>query len=184
MAEGQTRAARGRTKRDKALAASDAALSAKAVKAASHPLRLAIWRRACTGVVSPVQLSRELDESVQLVSYHVRILRDCGIVELVGTTPRRGALEHHYRAVRKGELAERFERLVEDAGRDDAAAFIDRLLEAHPLPWRRESDWTEEVHAEDGAIVGEFASPEAAEALIAFAESHAESFKTHPAVAR
>ena len=28
-------------------------------------------------------------------SYHVRILRELGCVELVSTTPRRGALEHY-----------------------------------------------------------------------------------------
>jgi len=32
------------------------------------------------------------------VSYHVRILRELGLVELVRTEPRRGALEHFYRA--------------------------------------------------------------------------------------
>ena len=71
------------------------------VKAIGHPLRAQLLSRLNERVASPVELARELDESVQLVSYHVRILRDLGFVELVRTTPRRGAIEHHYRAIRK-----------------------------------------------------------------------------------
>jgi DNA-binding transcriptional ArsR family regulator len=71
------------------------------VKAIGHPLRMQLLARLNERVASPVELARELDESVQLVSYHVRILRDLGFVELVSTTPRRGAIEHHYRAVRR-----------------------------------------------------------------------------------
>lgn len=71
------------------------------VKAIGHPLRMQLLTRLNERVASPVELARELDESVQLVSYHVRILRDLGFVELVSTTPRRGAIEHHYRAVRR-----------------------------------------------------------------------------------
>jgi hypothetical protein len=33
------------------------------------------------------------------VSYHIRLLHDLGAIELVATEPRRGALEHFYRAV-------------------------------------------------------------------------------------
>jgi DNA-binding transcriptional ArsR family regulator len=71
------------------------------VKAIGHPLRMQLLARLNERVASPVELARELDESVQLVSYHVRILRDLGFVELVKTTPRRGAIEHHYRAIRR-----------------------------------------------------------------------------------
>ena len=71
------------------------------VKAIGHPLRMQLLARLNERVASPVELARELDESVQLVSYHVRILRDLGFVELVRTTPRRGAIEHHYRAIRR-----------------------------------------------------------------------------------
>lgn len=71
------------------------------VKAIGHPLRMQLLGRLNERVASPVELARELGESVQLVSYHVRILRDLGFVELVSTTPRRGAIEHHYRAIRR-----------------------------------------------------------------------------------
>jgi hypothetical protein len=44
-------------------------------------------------------MAKEFDESLPLVSYHVRILRELDCIELVRTTPRRGAIEHHYRAL-------------------------------------------------------------------------------------
>jgi DNA-binding transcriptional ArsR family regulator len=80
---------------------SEGSVDTGVVKAIGHPLRAKLLTRLNETVASPVELARELDESVQLVSYHVRILRDLGFVELVSTTPRRGAIEHHYRAVRR-----------------------------------------------------------------------------------
>jgi hypothetical protein len=45
-----------------------------------------------------------------------------------------------------------------------------QLLDDHPLPWRVEPDWTQEVRAADGAIVAKFRTREEADALIAIAE--------------
>lgn len=50
-------------------------------------------------VASPRQLSGELDARLQNVSYHVRELAKLGLIKLVRTTQRRGAIEHHYKAV-------------------------------------------------------------------------------------
>jgi len=49
-------------------------------------------------VLSPNDLARELGESLGRVSYHVRTLADAGAIELVRTVPRRGAVQHFYRA--------------------------------------------------------------------------------------
>src|SRR5215211_6464722 len=68
-------------------------------KALSHPLRPRILQRLDDGgVASPNQLAEALGERLGNVSYHVRILRELRLVELVRTAPRRGALEHFYRA--------------------------------------------------------------------------------------
>ncbi len=68
------------------------------LNAIGHPLRLRILT-AATDQVSPKRLSDMFgDTSVQLVSYHVRILRDAGLLELTDTAQRRGAIEHFYRA--------------------------------------------------------------------------------------
>jgi hypothetical protein len=50
-------------------------------------------------VASPKELAAELGEPLGNVSYHTRVLAQLGCIELVSTTQRRGALEHHYRAV-------------------------------------------------------------------------------------
>ena len=58
-----------------------------------------ILTRLNEGVASPNEMAKEFEESLPLVSYHVRILRELDCIELVRTTPRRGAIEHHYRAL-------------------------------------------------------------------------------------
>src|SRR5688500_18479636 len=69
------------------------------VRALLHPLRAQVFQRLAEGQSTPARLARELRASVGVTSYHVRVLRDAGCVELVATVPRRGAIEHHYRAV-------------------------------------------------------------------------------------
>ncbi len=69
------------------------------LKALGHPLRLRIVEALTErGEASPVGLAREFDQPLATVSHHVRMLRDLGWVELVRTEPRRGAVEHFYRA--------------------------------------------------------------------------------------
>jgi DNA-binding transcriptional ArsR family regulator len=79
-------------------------LDSNIVKALSHPLRMRILTRLNEGVASPNEMAKEFDESLPLVSYHVRILRELDCIELVRTTPRRGAIEHHYRALTRPYL--------------------------------------------------------------------------------
>jgi DNA-binding transcriptional ArsR family regulator len=81
-------------------------LDSNIVKALSHPLRMRILGRLNEGVASPNEMSKEFDESLPLISYHVRILRELNCIELVKTTPRRGAIEHHYRALTRAFLDE------------------------------------------------------------------------------
>lgn len=70
------------------------------VKALDHVLRQHIMLAAVAGEVSPSELSKALDEGVSQISYHVKVLReDCdGMIEETRTEPRRGAVEHYYRA--------------------------------------------------------------------------------------
>jgi DNA-binding transcriptional ArsR family regulator len=68
------------------------------VKALSHPLRVRILGILEERPASPVELSQVLDASLGTISYHVRQLNDLDLLELVRETPRRGAIEHHYRA--------------------------------------------------------------------------------------
>lgn len=75
-------------------------------KALDHVLRQHILLTAVAGEVSPKELSQALGENLNQVSYHVKVLRDdCdGIIEETRTKPRRGAVEHYYRATAKSLL--------------------------------------------------------------------------------
>ena len=69
------------------------------VKAIGHPLRLKLLTLLNERVASPSELAEELGETIGSVAYHIRTLAQLECIELVRTTPVRGALEHHYRAV-------------------------------------------------------------------------------------
>lgn len=103
------------------------------IKALSHPLRWRIMETVVDrGEASPVELARLLDEPLATVSHHTRVLRDHGCIELTRTEPRRGAVEHYYRAImpaffndeqwrqvpvvlRRGIAGQIFRRIFEDA---------------------------------------------------------------------
>ena len=70
----------------------------KFMKAMSHNLRVRILAYMNDRPWSPRELSYELDEGLSQVSYHVKVLKDFDLIELVKTEPRRGAVEHFYRA--------------------------------------------------------------------------------------
>jgi DNA-binding transcriptional ArsR family regulator len=70
-------------------------------KALSHPLRVRILTILNDRLASPKELDRELDEGLSQVSYHVKVLKDFEMIEMVKTEPRRGAVEHYYRATSK-----------------------------------------------------------------------------------
>ena len=74
-------------------------LDERVAKALSHRLRRQILERLRDhGVASPRALADALGQPLGNISYHMRVLRELDCVELVRTRPRRGALEHFYRA--------------------------------------------------------------------------------------
>ena len=84
----------------------DEAADANLVKALSHPLRWQILSMLNQGTSTSAGIARRLGVRTENVSYHVRVLCELGIIELIGTTPVRGALEHHYRATHRAELSD------------------------------------------------------------------------------
>jgi DNA-binding transcriptional ArsR family regulator len=82
----------------------DAAIDHRLLKALGHPLRQRILRVLGDRVASPVELSRELEEPLGNVSYHVKMLEELEAIELVRTAPVRGTLEHFYRATMRVEF--------------------------------------------------------------------------------
>jgi DNA-binding transcriptional ArsR family regulator len=75
-------------------------------KAFAHPLRVQILIILNEKVASPNMLANHLDQSLNLVAYHVRVLEKYDCIELVDTKQRRGATEHFYRATRRQFLTD------------------------------------------------------------------------------
>jgi DNA-binding transcriptional ArsR family regulator len=75
-------------------------------KAFAHPLRVQILIILNEKVASPNMLAQQLEESLNLVAYHVRVLEKYDCIELVDTKQRRGATEHFYRATRRQLLTD------------------------------------------------------------------------------
>ena len=71
---------------------------ARLVKGLAHPLRIEILRVLQDGVASPSEIAERIEAPLGNVSYHVRFLARVGLIELASTKPRRGAVEHYYRA--------------------------------------------------------------------------------------
>jgi DNA-binding transcriptional ArsR family regulator len=64
-----------------------------------HPLRRRILREMADGeAISPRQLSDRLQQPLSNVSYHVRVLAERAVINLVRTTPARGSVQHFYRS--------------------------------------------------------------------------------------
>ena len=77
------------------------------VKSLAHELRAEILAILNERMASPNELAKELDEGLSQVSYHVKVLKDYGVIRLVKTEPRRGAVEHYYRATSRAFLTDR-----------------------------------------------------------------------------
>jgi DNA-binding transcriptional ArsR family regulator len=91
------------------------------IKALAHPLRVRILSiLEEREMASPNELADELSVSLGVMSYHVRRLHALGFLELVKRTPRRGAIEHHYRAKARPK--------VTDEGWAETPAIVKRAM--------------------------------------------------------
>jgi len=75
---------------------------AAALQGFGHPIRIRALA-LIEGERSPGDLAEVLGEPLGVVSYHMRMLRDYGLVELTRTEPRRGALQHFYQRTEYAE---------------------------------------------------------------------------------
>ena len=73
-------------------------LDPRLAKALSNEVRARALALLAEGAKSPKLIASELDLDLRSVAYHVRVLKKLGCIELVETLPRRGAVEHVYRA--------------------------------------------------------------------------------------
>jgi DNA-binding transcriptional ArsR family regulator len=68
------------------------------VQALAHPLRTRMLSILQEREASPKELAAEFGIPLANVAYHIQVLRKLKLIKLVKKTPRRGAVEHHYRA--------------------------------------------------------------------------------------
>jgi len=98
------------------------------LKVLAHPLRQRILLHYHERVSSPRAVSEALDERIGNVAYHTRRLLDAECIELVRTEPKRGAVEHFYRAtVRPWLTDEQWARLPVPMRRSIFGDILDRI---------------------------------------------------------
>jgi DNA-binding transcriptional ArsR family regulator len=71
----------------------------------SHPVRTQCLTVLTDRIASPREISEIIDEDLSNVSYHVRVLDELGLIELVSEEPVRGAVAHFYKAVERPLLS-------------------------------------------------------------------------------
>jgi len=107
---------------------SKAGVDQRLVKALAHPLRVEILTILNERMASPNELSKELDEGLSQVSYHVKVLKDFECIEMVKTEPRRGAVEHYYRATERAFLTDRDWQKLPDSVKPGVSASVVELF--------------------------------------------------------
>jgi DNA-binding transcriptional ArsR family regulator len=95
------------SKKGKGRAKSKRGVNQALVKSLAHELRAEILAILNERMASPNELAKELGEGLSQVSYHVKVLKDYEVIRLVKTEPRRGAVEHYYRATSRAYLTDR-----------------------------------------------------------------------------
>src|SRR3954471_7479187 len=73
-------------------------LDPRLAKALSNDVRARALALLLEEASSPKLIAADLGLDLRSVAYHVRVLKKLGCIELVETRPRRGAVEHVYRA--------------------------------------------------------------------------------------
>jgi DNA-binding transcriptional ArsR family regulator len=87
--------------------AGDKAKGLDLFNALGHPMRRRILREmlGTNGEISPRELAITLSEQLSALSYHVRVLAECGAIELVRTERIRGSTQHFYRPAVRSDWA-------------------------------------------------------------------------------
>jgi DNA-binding transcriptional ArsR family regulator len=118
------------------------------VKALNHPVRVKALSILSDRMASPNEIADQIEVPLSNVSYHVRVLDELGLIEVVEEERVRGSVAHFYRAVKRvlndnshwsgldpkvrsaisGSLIESF---ISDAARSLAAGVFERREERH-----------------------------------------------------
>jgi DNA-binding transcriptional ArsR family regulator len=129
MIEGVALPAKTKTaqRRKKKAKAKNRGVNQALIKSLAHELRADILAILNERIASPNELAKELDEGLSQVSYHVKVLKDYEVIKLVKTEPRRGAVEHYYKATSRAYLTKPDWRHLPETVRESMSA---ELLQA------------------------------------------------------
>jgi len=98
------------------------------VRALSHPLRVRIMGVLEQRTATPKELSQALGVGLENLAYHVRTLRDFGLIELERSEQVRGAIAHYYRARARPRITARaWEQLPEISKRAMVGAALEQI---------------------------------------------------------
>jgi DNA-binding transcriptional ArsR family regulator len=99
------------------------------MKALTHSVRVQCLSLMVDGEWSPNQLHKELGVGLSQISYHIKQLKDYKLIEMTKTEPRRGAVEHFYRAVERIIIPEGMSSALPKAARMETLKRILMLAE-------------------------------------------------------
>lgn len=102
-------------------------------KGLSHPIRAQALAILVERTASPKEIAGEVDETLPNVSYHVRVLENLGLIELVEEEAVRGSVAHFYRAVEQDVANPAWEwtaLLLDEEGWRNVIKIQDSALEA------------------------------------------------------
>jgi DNA-binding transcriptional ArsR family regulator len=97
-------------------------------KALSHPLRISILEVLEQEMASPTELSKKLKCGLSKMGYHVKVLRDTGLIQQVRTVPRRGAMERFYRASHDGRQLNCIHAELDAKGCEEVSTAVDAAV--------------------------------------------------------
>ena len=151
------------------------AVDQRLMKALGHPLRIGILTVLNDRMASPNELSKQLEEGLSQVSYHVKVLKDYEMIEMVKTEPRRGAVEHYYRAVSEVFLPSWQMKLMPKSGQRTAYSNVlieleqDMCTSLETGTFDKRPDW---VVARDPGVLDNKGREEAEEAAADFLKTY------------
>src|SRR3954447_5775670 len=167
----------GRTPKKQRRETGSRSVDQRVIKSLAHELRVEILAILNDRMASPNELAKELGEGLSQVSYHVKVLKDFEMIEMVKTEPRRGAVEHYYKAVSEVFLPSWQMKLMPKSGQ--RTAFTNVLIELeHDMGTSLETgtfdkrpDW---VVARDPGVLDGQGREEAEEEAAAFLKRYKE----------
>ncbi len=98
-------------------------IDSRAIKALGHPARLDALRLFNErDLASPNEIAKAIGMDVNRLAHHIRVLKECDCIELVKTEPRRGAIEHFYRATKRANVTQEIAKALPKSMREGITA--------------------------------------------------------------